>query len=85
MKYIKLLRVVAMNKLDYIIEMLEKLCYYSNIDTEPMRTGIYYKYCVYYKGLFVNSFKSLRQAEDFISLNFGNNSDVFIVAETISQ
>lgn len=74
-----------MDKIDYIIAMLEKICYYNHIDTEPMKTGIYYRYDVFYQGIFLNSFKSLRQAEEFLENNFGNNPETYIVQKSISQ
>lgn len=71
---------------EYIIELLELLCYNCGIDTESVRTGIKYRYDLYYKGSFIRSFDSRFSANNFGKCFFGEEmTNLHIKKIAISQ
>ncbi|MBQ8727064.1 MAG: hypothetical protein IJY83_01055 [Oscillospiraceae bacterium] len=75
-----------MTENQYIIELLELLCYNCGIDTEPIRTGFKYRYDLYYKNIYMNSFDNRFALKRFVDNFFGGDeSELFIKKIVISQ
>lgn len=73
-------------KIEYIIALLEKICYICNIDTEPIKTGVFRRYDLYYKDIFICSFDSSFKAKAYAERFFGeDNSNLHIKTVIISQ
>ncbi len=73
-------------KIEYIIALLEKICYICNIDTEPIKSGIVKRYDLYYKDIFMCSFDSPFKAKAYAKQFFGeDNPNLHIKIITISQ